>query len=172
MNNIPVAHDSFLEARELCAVRPDVLTGHSTIDIFGTTRGIFPSDVKSFMKVSAVLRVSILPEQPGVAPEVRALMDVNGFLVRLWQFEELFSCSESVGDDALRDAMILDCCYVNDNSASWYGSWLTIEEADVDTRIANFVCQGFSSIDIVAVYMLQISTSGYKYKSLYDEIID
>lgn len=45
-------------------------------------------------------------------------MDIDGFLVGLWQLEELFSCSKSVGDDALRDAMILDCCYVNDNSAS------------------------------------------------------
>lgn len=70
MHSVPVAHDGFLEARELCAVRPDVFTGHSTINIFGTARGIFPSDVKSFMKVSAVPRVSILPEQPSITPEV------------------------------------------------------------------------------------------------------
>ena len=36
---------------------------------------------------------------------------------------------------------------------------LTIEESDVDTDITDFVCQSFSSVEIVATNVLQITAS-------------
>lgn len=61
--------------------RPDVSAvvhglGTLSLEVESVSRRIFPSDIESFVKITAISRVGVLFKQSGVSFEVRALVNI------------------------------------------------------------------------------------------------